>query len=210
MPRPSGTWISRRRAIWCTGTPTRSSPANRIAPRRGRKMPEIARSKVDFPAPLAPISATTAPSSTARLTPCNARLRPHLTWRSSTSRSGRAALLTAEVGLDHARVALNGRRRPFGDLLAEVQHGHDPGQAHDERHLVLDQQDRHALTTDLLDQRLELDRFLGIHAGRRLVEQQESRRAGERAGDLEPALLAVRQLDGGPPGLVREPDQIEG
>ena len=34
----------------------------------------------------------------------------------------------------------------------------------------------------------------GVHAGRRLVEQEQARLVGERAGDLEPALVAVRQV----------------
>ena len=76
IPRPSGTWTTRRRTIWCTGRPTRSSPPKRTAPWRGRTTPEIARNSVVFPAPLAPISATTAASGTARLTPCTARIFP--------------------------------------------------------------------------------------------------------------------------------------
>ena len=43
------------------------------------------------------------------------------------------------------------------------------------------------------DQAHQLERLLRIHAGRRLVEQQQLRLGRQRARDLEPALAAVRQ-----------------
>ena len=39
-------------------------------------------------------------------------------------------------------------------------------------------------------------RLLRVHPGRRLVEQQQLRLGGERAGDLEPALVAVGEVVG--------------
>ena len=49
-----------------------------------------------------------------------------------------------------------------------------------------------ALVAQLLDERGEVRGLLRVHAGGRLVEQQQLRLGGERARDLEPALVAVR------------------
>src|SRR5262245_42940866 len=239
MPRPSGTWITCRRAIWWTGSPTSSSPSRLTEPWRARTTPETARSSVDFPAPLAPMRATMPAGGTVRLTPCSARIRPQLTCRSRTSRSGpsrpprsrpdpegRPGLagaspragglggpsrppMSTKISLDHSRIALHLLRRSLGDLLPEVQHRDDSRELHDQRHLVLDQQDRDAEPVDMLDQRLELEGLLGVHARGRLVEQQQAGTVGDGARDLEPALLAVGKLHGGLVGPRREPDQLE-
>jgi hypothetical protein len=59
---------------------------------------------------------------------------------------------------------------------------------------VLHQKDREReLVAQPSNQTHELERFLGIHAGRRLVEQQELRIGGERAGNFEAALAAAWQ-----------------
>ena len=49
----------------CEGSRVMSWPRNLIAPARGVSRPAIARSVVDLPAPLAPISATISPSLTS-------------------------------------------------------------------------------------------------------------------------------------------------
>ena len=38
--------------------------------------------------------------------------------------------------------------------------------------------------------------LVGVHAGRRLVQQQQDRVAGKRSGDLQAALVTVRQVLG--------------
>jgi len=53
-----------------------ATPAKRIFPLRGRTRPEMVRSIVLLPAPLAPSSATTSPAPTARLTPLTAATAP--------------------------------------------------------------------------------------------------------------------------------------
>jgi hypothetical protein len=50
-------------------------PANAIRPLR-RTVPDTARNVVVFPAPFAPSTATTSPSSTASVTPCSALTGP--------------------------------------------------------------------------------------------------------------------------------------
>ena len=87
----------------------------------------------------------------------------------------------------------------FGDLLAVVEHGDALGDAHHDLHVVFDQQDRQLQVVPHrpheLRQRLG---FLRVHAGRRLVEQQQSRPGRQRPGDLHPPLVSVRQVRGEP------------
>ena len=61
---------------------------------------------------------------------------------------------------------------------------------------MFDQEDGHALGSDLLDQLHQLAFFLWRGAGGRLVEEQQARVAGERAGDLQPPLVAIGQIAG--------------
>ena len=51
--------------------------------------------------------------------------------------------------------------------------------------------------------------LLRVHAGRRLVEQEQLGLGRQRARDLEPALLAVRQVLRELVGLVRKPHEPE-
>ena len=52
------------------------SPSKRISPSAGRIIPETVFWVVVLPAPLAPSSATTSPSSTWKLMPLSARIAP--------------------------------------------------------------------------------------------------------------------------------------
>src|SRR5262245_35328912 len=109
----------------------------------------MARMVVVLPAPLAPMSATTSPSSTCRLMPCRAWMRPYSRVRSSISSSiGRHSQVRGDDGW--VVPYLGGQA--LGDLLAELQH-HDPvGYPHDQPHVVLDQQHRDPGITDLADE----------------------------------------------------------
>ena len=77
IPRPSGAWQSPRRhpQVGPQLGDVLAVEADRCPVAIGR-IPEIARMVVDLPAPLAPISATISPSSTVRLMPCSAWIRP--------------------------------------------------------------------------------------------------------------------------------------
>ena len=85
--------------------------------------------------------------------------------------------------------------QPFGDLLAVVEHGDVLGDAHDDAHVVLDEQNGDA---QLIAQPAnELGRLRGlarVHARGRLVEQEQLGFTGQRAGNLQPALIAVGQV----------------
>ena len=76
--------------------------------------------------------------------------------------------------------------------------------AHHDAHVVLDQQDADPLlVADREQQLVELGRFARVEAGGRLVEAQQARPGAQRAGDLEPALVAVGQRAGRPVGARR-------
>ena len=66
MPRPSGTWPTPRRTISSVALPAIGSPSKLIAP-SVRTMPQMARSVVVLPAPLAPSSVVMPPGSSAKL-----------------------------------------------------------------------------------------------------------------------------------------------
>jgi hypothetical protein len=63
----------------------------------------------------------------------------------------------AEVGLDHVRVALDVRRRAFGDLAPVVEDADVVGNIHDDAHVVFDQQDGDSFVSrEVLQQFVEL------------------------------------------------------
>src|SRR5205823_14756585 len=57
-------------------------------------------------------------------------------------------------------------------------------------------EDGDPLAEDLVDQPHELDLLLGRETGGRLIQQEQVRSRGESPRDLEPALLAVREVAG--------------
>jgi hypothetical protein len=68
------------------------------------------------------------------------------------------------------------------------------GDALDDVHVVLDDEDGVAgLGAQAPDQLGHLVRLRRVHAGGRLVEEQQARVGGRRAGDLEPAPVGVRE-----------------
>src|SRR5258705_3072642 len=108
---------------------------------------------VDLPAPLPPMSATTSPSSTCRLIPCKAWMRPYSRVMLSISSS---ICRYPQIGRDHPRVVPHLGRDPLGDLLAELQH-HDPvADPHHQAHYVLDEQHGNPAVADLADQCCEV------------------------------------------------------
>ena len=76
MRRPSGDWAIPISATWWPGMSWISRPSKTILPVRGGTIPEIERSVVDLPAPLAPISVTISPSWTSSEMPLSASIEP--------------------------------------------------------------------------------------------------------------------------------------
>src|SRR5574338_372298 len=171
----------------------------------------MARRVVDFPAPLAPSTVTISPWWTARSIPCSASTLPYLTrsWRVSRSVSRTSGLLRAQVGLDHPGIALDRRGRPLGDLLAEHEHHDVFAGAHHQAHVVLDEEDGDAARADPADEPHQLVGLLLVHPPGRLVEDEELRVGRQRPGDLQPALVAVRQVPGLLHGPARQADELE-
>ena len=97
------------------------------------------------------------------------------------------ASMTSLVGLDL-------RWAPGGHDLAEGQHEEPVDEVHDEVHLVLDEDHRHVeLLADLGDVARHVLGLLEVHAGDRLVEEQELRVHGQGAAQLDALLDAVGQ-----------------
>ena len=84
---------------------------------------------------------------------------------------------------------------PAGDHLAEVHDGDPLADAHDDAHLVLDEEDGELEPVpDEMDELHELDDLPRVHPRRGLVQEQQLRLAGQGAGDLHAALLAVGEV----------------
>ena len=116
----------------------------------------------------------------------------------------------AEVCLDDLRVRADVDWRPLGDDLAVVEDGHPVADAHDHPHVVLDEQDGQAeLGAQAPDEVGHLAGLARVHAGRGLIEQQQLRARAEGTGDLEAALIAVRQVAGPRVRSSFQPDQFE-
>src|SRR5258706_2798511 len=204
--RPSGQCEMPRATIRSVDARWMSAPSNVIAPGEGRSSPEIVRSVVVLPAPFEPIRATSSPSATRIDTPWSERMLPYWTWTSlSSSMPG-----LAEVGRDDIRIGSNRCRIALGDELAVVEDLDPIAQAHDERDVVGDEDDRDrqlvAQSPDQAEQVLRLDR---VHAGVRLVEEEDPRLETDGAGDLEPALVSVREAPCRAVAGSSEPESIE-
>ena len=106
------------------------------------------------------------------------------------SRTDSRLIAFSQVRRDDRRIALDDARRPAGDDAAGAQHGDVVGDLHDQPDVMLDQQDGDPLVPDPSDQAAQLVNLGRIHAGGGFVEKQKPRFAGERAGDLETALIA--------------------
>jgi len=69
--RPSGTWITPRRALWYEGRRLNSRPPNSMEPVEGT-MPVTALTRLDLPAPLGPMSVKISPCLICSDTPRSA------------------------------------------------------------------------------------------------------------------------------------------
>src|SRR3978361_1121873 len=148
--RPSGQCAMPRARISRAEHCVMSWPSNTSRPEKAGRIPEIERSVVLLPAPLAPISATSWPCLIDSEMPLMASPLPYRQTRSLISSTFSRSL--PEIGPYHFRIALDRRRRPLGDDLAVVQN-HDPVRhPHHHRHVMLDQQDGDAASTQPAEQ----------------------------------------------------------
>ena len=100
-------------------------------------------------------------------------------------------------------------RRAVGDALAEIEHGDVVGDRLDQLHVVLDDQDGQAVAFQAAQQLAQFLLLGRVQPGGRLVEQQQVGRPGQRAGDLDVALMAVGERADRQPGLAAQADEIE-
>src|SRR5438132_13613845 len=101
----------------------------------------------------------------------------------------RPSMHGAEIGGEHRGVLPHRIGRSVGDLAAVVEDDDVARQSHDDPDVVLDQHDGRAeLAVDVGNEPAHLALLLLVHAGHRLVEQQQLRLAGERAGEGDPLL----------------------
>src|SRR5262245_24570029 len=149
MPRPSGAWQIPSATRRSARILVMSRPSNRTAPAAIGRRPETARMVVVLPAPFAPTSATFSPSLTSRLMPCSAWMRPYsIVMLSISSSIGRYP----QIRVDDPRVLPHLGGQALRDLLAELENDDPVADAHDQTHVVLDQQNRDAGVPDPADQ----------------------------------------------------------
>ena len=102
----------------------------------------------------------------------------------------------AEIGAQDRRVAPDRGRCPPRDRAPGIHDEDMVGDAHHQRHVVLDQHHRDAAVGDPADQPGQPVGVGPRQAGGRLVEEQHCRAAGERPGDLHEPPVDVGQLGG--------------
>src|SRR5215470_814492 len=119
-----------------------------------------------------------------------------------------SAMALAEVDAPDARIVGDLRGRALAQHLALNEDGDALGEAEDEVHVVLDDQDGDARgqLLETLEDAMGLERR---HPGRRLVEEQHGGPEPERDGDLHEPLLAVGQIQDAPTGVVRQLERRE-
>ena len=101
--------------------------------------------------------------------------------------------LGAQIGFDHARLAVYVGRNAVGDQHSVVDDDQAIDDLGDRADGVVNQHDRQAggmLGAQYVD---ELLNFRRIKAGERFVEQQQSRARDQRAGDFQEADLGRNQ-----------------
>ena len=128
-------------------------------------------------------------------------------------RGARRRLLDAQehVAADHQPRELRLRRACGGqrlDLLAAAQHGDAVGDLQHLVELVADEDDRHALAHEVLEDAEELERLLRREHGGRLVEDEDVRAAVERLEDLDALLLADGDVLDARVGIDREVERL--
>src|SRR5581483_7540983 len=99
-----------------------------------------------------------------------------------------------EIGLDHLWIVPNFLWRSFRDLKTIIEHINTLANAHDQRHIVFDEEDRNLeLFPELTDEPHEGLLFGRVHSGRRLVQKEQFRPGCKGTNDLQPPLVAIGQ-----------------
>src|ERR1019366_8027008 len=195
VPRPSGTCATPRRTTSSVAMPLIDSPP-RISSPCVRTMPQIARNVVVLPAPLAPRSAVTPPSSTEKSMPCSTFVSPYAACRPLASSSAGMfvfLLRIAKIGAYHFRFGPHLIRRAIGDLQTKFQRHDFVGHAHHQVHVVLDQKNTEIeLPPDHSHQIRQFIHLTVIEAAGRFIEHQQLRPGHQCARQFDALLPAER------------------
>src|ERR1700722_14751105 len=130
-------------------------------------------SRVDLPAPLGPTMQVISPAGTSKETSCSTSPPPYPAVMPCTA-SAMSVIgirLGAEVGIQDAGIGPDLVRRPRCHHVPRVQHGHLVAQAHDEIHVVLDNQEGPAGLVELADPVGDVMDQGRVDPAGRLVEQ---------------------------------------
>src|SRR5262249_21069453 len=170
-----------------------------------RVKPMMVRRSVVLPTPFLPSTARLPCSGISSETPSSTRAGPYpaRTSSSTTSGSAMASAPAPEIGLAHARVGGDLRRRAFDQDAASDHHDDPTGETKHDVHVVLDEQHRDLLR-QVGNRSEQLRAFVFSHARGGLVEQQHLRSGRQRERYLEEALLAVGEFTGRPIGVFAE------
>src|SRR5881409_2628755 len=137
----------------------------------------------------------------------------HVSERHASSATNAApaatSVLAAEIGLNDPLIGLDGARRSFGDLLAVIEDEYHLAESHDDLHVVLDEQHRLAGIPQPRDGVEQIVEEGAVHAGRRLVEQDQRRVGHEHAHELDELLLAVGEIAGVLAGQRPQPHEVQ-
>src|SRR3954463_4444468 len=157
-----------RRAISNGSNWSMRLPLQRTLPLRSTS-PMIALSVVDFPAPLRPVSITTSPAESSRVTSKSTCARPYPACSSLTSSNAKVNLLHAGVVADFVRAAA-------GNDFPGVKHDHSIGVAEDHVHVVLGEENGNAFALgEAGGERHQLAALLGRHTGGGLIHEEQAR-----------------------------------
>src|SRR5262249_43565124 len=143
-------------------------PPKRISPWNGASKPEMQRSIVVLPAPLAPIRVTNSFSETTRLTSRNATTAPYRQLMFLTCNIYHP--FAAEIGGDNFRVSADLRRTPLSNLYAMMENQHIARYRHHDIYIVLNENDRHSPRTQIAQDVRQVQGFACVQPAERLIE----------------------------------------
>src|SRR5215469_108880 len=103
----------------------------------------------------------------------------------------------SEICLDHRRIVAHLVWRALSDFASETEHHDLVGNAHDQAHVMLDQeQGELVFRVDAFDEPAEVSYFGVVESAGGLVQQQQARAAYQRTRELDALLNGERQAAG--------------
>src|ERR1700746_2887019 len=118
-------------------------------------------------------------------------------------------LFLAEIGGDDGPVRAEGGGWTLANFLAVVKNNDMVGNAHDDAHVVLDEEKARAAFPQAEQQFGKLIAFAGVEASGGLVETEQDRVSAHGTGDFQAALRTIGKRAGGGVGTVGKRDGIE-